>query len=550
MGSSYDVLPYSIENLKDQFVKLSAASEEAVGNKLQSEYFQGYFDALGAKTIVVEKHYIDRDYLEDFAGYYVKCFNAPKAHCARLHFFTSSFTRGTFTKFLRGTIPSESFCKNQLNDAHYLGFIVVKPLPRTIIGRTCLRTYPEEGTGRYYPALRNYEANLFGVQLNVRSLAFEEQDNEVAQCATSALWSVLQATSVKFGHPVPSPVEITKHALAVHARTSRTFPTSDGLNVEQLADAVRKMGLEPYCAFVSRREILQTEAFAYLRAGIPALLTVTLWEDMEGPGKPIQFTDMQSGKQLPGAREIFGDPNNGHAIALTGFRLSNSPAIPYGNSGILLRASRIDRFYVHDDQIGAFARQELSSVGQKLNALQNSNYIPLDYMLTSWVGSSKVRGNVFACPQMLLVPLYHKMRIPFSTILAIVSEMDVLIEGLRSLGKTPGLSSRLEWDIHLTTASELKSDRSLVEGISGSLRQELLTSSMPRFVWRAIGRVADSAKLEFLFDATDIVQGQLFLSAVEHTSGMLGALRNPNVKAFTSGLSPTCRNIIEWFLKH
>lgn len=546
MGSGYDVLPYSIENLKDQFVKLSAASEQIVGNKLQSEYFKGYFDELGAKTIVVESHYIDRDYLEDFAGYYVKCFNAPKSHCARLHFFTSEFSRGTFTKFLRGTITKDSFCKKHLNDANYLGFIVVKPLPQTFIGRTCLRTYPEDGTGRYYPALRNYEANLFGVPLRVKSLAYEEQDTEVAQCATSALWSVLQGTSVKFGHPVPSPVEITKHALAVHARHSRTFPTSDGLTVEQLADAVRKMQLEPYCAYASKKEVLQTEAYAYLKAGIPALLTVTLWDTMIGPGQKFQCND-PNGNPVDAARQLFGDGESGHAIALTGFRLSPNPATPFGNSGILLRATRIDRFYVHDDQIGAFARQVLSVPGQKLNAYSRGLLTPIDFMDTSWVGSSGTRGGVFASSMMLLVPLYHKMRIPFSKALEVVTEMDSLIEALRTNGLIPGLGHRLEWDIHLTTASELKSDDALCTGLSKNQREQVLTQSMPRFIWRAIGRQADTDELELLFDATDIVQGQLFLCAVEHVPRRFASLRGGVVAGIASSLSKTGRTIIEWF---
>lgn len=547
MGSGYDVLPYSIENLKDQFVKLSAASDQIVGNKLQSEYFKGYFDELGAKTIVVETHYIDRDYLEDFAGYYVKCFNAPKSHCARLHFFTSEFNRGTFTKFLRGTVSKESFCKKHLNDSNYLGFIVVKPLPQTFIGRTCLRTYPENGTGRHYPALRNYEANLFGVPLRVKSLAYEEQDTEVAQCATSALWSVLQGTSVKFGHPVPSPVEITKHALAVHARHSRTFPTSDGLTVEQLADAVRKMQLEPYCAYAFKKEVLQTEAYAYLKAGIPALLTVTLWDTMIGPGQKFQIND-QHGNPVDAAYQLNGEGESGHAIALTGFRLSPNPAQPYGNSGILLRATRIDRFYVHDDQIGAFARQVLSGPGQKLSAYSRGGLNQVDFMDTSWVGASGSRGGVVASSGMLLVPLYHKMRIPFSKALEVVTELDSFVEELRVNNLTPGLTERLEWDIHLTTASELKSDSDLCVGLTAEQRQRVLTQSMPRFIWRAIGRQADLPFVELLLDATDIVQGQLFLGAVEHVPGAFGVLRNPAITQFTLGMSRTCQNIIRWFL--
>ncbi len=61
----------------------------------------------------------------------------------------------------------------------YLGFIVVKPLPRTIIGRTCLKTYDSKGGTRHFPIVRRYPVHLFGIPLRVETLAFQEQDQAV-----------------------------------------------------------------------------------------------------------------------------------------------------------------------------------------------------------------------------------------------------------------------------------------------------------------------------------------------------------------------------------
>ena len=71
---AYRVDAYSIATLKALFERYSGASPIGIDSKLQSVYFEGYFAAVGAKTIVVEEDYIDHDYLEDFAAYYVKCF--------------------------------------------------------------------------------------------------------------------------------------------------------------------------------------------------------------------------------------------------------------------------------------------------------------------------------------------------------------------------------------------------------------------------------------------------------------------------------------------
>jgi hypothetical protein len=69
----YEIYSYSINKLKNILVEKSNASFETIERKLHSIYFENYFDYLQAKTILVENSYVDRDYMEDFAGYYVRC---------------------------------------------------------------------------------------------------------------------------------------------------------------------------------------------------------------------------------------------------------------------------------------------------------------------------------------------------------------------------------------------------------------------------------------------------------------------------------------------
>lgn len=529
--ADYRVIPFSADALLDLFAELADSRRDDVDGKLHSTYFPEYFKQLAAKTIVVEEDYVDRDYLEDFAGYYVRCFKAPESHCARLHFFQSEFDDAAFTTFLEGNNPAD-FLKDFLNDDVYLGFIVVKPLAQTFIGRTCLRTYPDGATGRHFPSLHAYDANLFGVHLTVNSLAFQEQDTEVARCATAAMWSVLQGTAAAFNHSVPTPVEITKNALAVHANRSRTLPAKDGLTVEQLADAIRRMNLEPYCVSAADREILQTEAYAYLRAGIPALLGIALVDTLDEQGQPLA------------PATLYGL----HAVALTGYHLSNNPPVAYGQSNLLLRASRIDKFYAHDDQIGAFARMTLSPVGQTMQ-WDDPRYGMTDstYMECSWYGRSRQVGSVRAVPETLLVPLYPKMRIPFQDALGATNAFDSAVMALAAQGHI-ALAESLEWDIYLTTAAQLKQDLASDGTLQGGYRAELLTASMPRFIWRAVGLRSGAPAVELLFDATDIVQGRFFLRAIEYDPTLLSILRHPDAVMFATSL--VSRTILEWFAIH
>ncbi len=161
-----------------------------------------------AQTLVVENDYTDGDYLDDFASYYVKCFRSYNRRCKRLHFFGQKFAEGEFRQLVQGELPPS---EEEALKTSYLGFVVARPLPEAIIGRTLLATYPPDGSRRNYPCTRVYRANLFGVELSVMSLPFQEQDSVLAACATVALWSAFHKTAELFGTTTPTPVEILRY---------------------------------------------------------------------------------------------------------------------------------------------------------------------------------------------------------------------------------------------------------------------------------------------------------------------------------------------------
>lgn len=237
-AAAYSVSSYSIETLKLLLSQKSGAELSVVEEKLHTVFFDQYFATLKAKTIVAENDYVDRDYLEDFAAYYVRCFPPYKRFCTRLHFFREAFNEQDFAALVSGAVRRVT--AEALQNS-YLGFVVLRPLPQTVIGRTCLSSYPLNGT-RAYPVLRDYDAHLFGLKLPIKSLAFQEQDSVVAACATSALWSAFQQTGKLFHHSIPSPVEITRVATDHSPTETRNLP-SVGLTGSEIARAIRSVGL-------------------------------------------------------------------------------------------------------------------------------------------------------------------------------------------------------------------------------------------------------------------------------------------------------------------
>ncbi|RQT27082.1 hypothetical protein [Burkholderia contaminans] len=489
--STFDVLPYSIENLVACFAAASRETrKEAIEAKRHRVYFEEYFRELAAATIVVERDYIDRDYLGDYASYYDRCFKSYQRRTTRLHFFTTQFDRSQFESVLRaqdGPVNRDHLAES------YLGFIVVKPLPQTIIGRTCLSTYPPDNGRRQFPSLRTYHVHLYGLELKVRSLAYQEQDTVVAACATSALWSCFQGTGMLFQHVIPPPVEITKWAgdhlpENLLLASARPFPNA-GLTLTQMAHAVKQVGLEPFVVKASTRYGLNGAMYGYLRGKIPSILVVSLVSELATPTE-----------QFMGA----------HAIALTGFSLENVPAVPYGETGFLLRASRIGRVYGHDDQVGPFARMVWERRHSPVDPANGIAEQPIDTLKTSW------SGDICANPTNILLPLYHKIRIPFIDIHDAMLALDAGLEGLRP--QLAGLN-RAEWDIFLTTSDEYKASVSEDYAHLDVDIMPSLLADLPRFVWRVIGRVDELLRLDFLFDATGVAHDDLLVHAVAAKTG-------------------------------
>jgi hypothetical protein len=123
-------------------------------------YLHAYLndEEIGAQSIVVENHYVDRHFLDEFAAYYSRSFDAPESFCGRLHFFTLPRPKieALFDDvFARG--PTKETLENI--QSAYRGFVVRRPLEGARMGRTVLRTYEPRGR-RYYMAKRRYPVHL------------------------------------------------------------------------------------------------------------------------------------------------------------------------------------------------------------------------------------------------------------------------------------------------------------------------------------------------------------------------------------------------------
>src|ERR1700730_84174 len=173
---------------------------------IQVTYLENYLNGLKCATILEEDHYLDRDYIEDLALFYSRSLRNYPNYCRRLHFFSRAISPEEWKQLIARARQNYHATCNELSES-YLGFAVRRAIPGRPIGRTVLAPFgPQtEGGTREFRPLREYCAHLNGLTLHVRGLAFQQQDQGVSACATTALWTALHGTAHSESLKVPTP---------------------------------------------------------------------------------------------------------------------------------------------------------------------------------------------------------------------------------------------------------------------------------------------------------------------------------------------------------
>lgn len=182
-----------------------------------------------ARSVVVERHYIDRDYRDTFSQFHSKRFSTPDSRCVRLHFFDAPIGR-------------DSMQDQDTLQPHYLGYSIIRPTRPNCIGRTLVK--PESRpSARGSTCLCREAVSIQGTELKIEGFPFISQDADVTVCAQAALWMVARYFSDRYPiYRETYPVQIG--TLTRDYSVGRLFPSS-GLYVWQLAEALRRLGFAP-----------------------------------------------------------------------------------------------------------------------------------------------------------------------------------------------------------------------------------------------------------------------------------------------------------------
>ncbi len=332
--------PESLYRLVSEFVGPLGPTKPAESRQLR--YLVHYVkDYLRCAGFVCETHYIDKDYMDDFAGFYAKSLRQYPNYCWRVHFFTETINEERLLAVLRETkaLPEADNAplSKQLRNS-YRGYVVLRPHPKAFVGKSVLSPPPQDAS-RLFKCCRRYETHLAGITLGLDAIAFQQQDRTHSACATAAIWAALQKSAFDDDLRVPSPREITEAGTRYYL-SGRPVP-NQGLTIQQTCEAIRSSGLAPDMFLVEDhpdlcRDLLQS----YLCSGIPVV--TTLFKEPNGRG-------------------------DGHSVALVGYddgnvqQVFNKGGVPPSDvlmtsAGLVPKGLCITKFYAHDDRIGPYAR--------------------------------------------------------------------------------------------------------------------------------------------------------------------------------------------------
>jgi hypothetical protein len=320
-------------------------------------------------SFILEKNYIDKDYLIDYTNYYARCFDDIGRKVERYHFFKTDMA-SLKTRISEYYQKKEKDKRDEIlltiNEL-YIGFVIKKPTYNGIIGRTILKRFPPQTSvpneKRILSVVKENRINIYGIPLKIISLPFQEQDNAVSACATISIWTALRALEDKFGVSVSlAPSEITNKAYNLTSIIlSPRFP-NDGLSIHQIINTFYNLNYEVITYKVSDyskpNDFVCHLLMAYLEYGLPIIGILELKKD----------------------NHLYG-----HAVVISGYRLSEGK-------------NQIVQLYVHDDQIGPYSKV----------TFKNGNVLDWE---NEWTTKN---GYKFVKLKTLIIPIYHKIRLSYT----------------------------------------------------------------------------------------------------------------------------------------
>lgn len=494
-----DVHPFLSQGLSQRIPDFLTRGE-AFG---QLDYVERYVRALGCGSVLIENAYIDRDFVDEYSVYYSRCLLPYTNVCRRIHFFrsdsriASAALEAVLLEGASGRVKHFREACEEFAREHYLGFSVIRPLAGSPVGRTVLVPPTDSHFPMLLGGVRRYSAHLLGIELTVSGLAFQQQDAGVSACATTAIWAALHKYRDHEDTPTATPAQITAMACRLTLPASgRTMP-SEGLNVEQMAQAITAYGVAPNVLHPKTK----ADALAYcgtaLKSGFAPILVI----------------------RCP------GDLGEHHAVTVVGAVESEKGTYECGPYIGMHLASRIGSLIIHDDRCGPYLKALVNQDTVVEEGPRHRGLVDTRLELSIPTTSGDHEAHTV---EHIVVPMPPKIRLSFSDLRAIVLDALGKVQASQRLlmSEEPEIARKVDTALYYETwfqRSHKYTESLLTSGAEHSYAcvSELARSiSLPRYLGIIRARSGLFDPIDLLIDTTDTFRNVRCLAVVVPRAGL------------------------------
>lgn len=223
--------------------------------QLISQYLNGV-----AKTVVLEKGYVDADYRDTYYNFFSRKFAEYPSKTIRANFFTVKIS------------PQMMFKLDRYQD-EYIGFSVLRPNRVASIGRTILDPKKLPFVSGHI-CTTEYSVHILGAELKARGFPYMSQDTDVTVCAHAACWMIFRYFSQRYTRYAEKwPYEVTQ--LTKDVSSGRLVP-SKGLTAYQVTEMFANFGFSPEI-YIRRQygNLFDKLLYMYVESGLPVVAALS-----------------------------------------------------------------------------------------------------------------------------------------------------------------------------------------------------------------------------------------------------------------------------------
>lgn len=415
-------------------------------------HFEGLKDSI---YLNAETNYVDKVYRDSYYHYYSSKLFAYQRNCIRISLFNDKVDSSDFWD----KDMTEKLRKN------YLGFIVLRPTPPHLIGRSVISPLAKRDSD-FVTCKSIFQTTANGQKFKIEGFPHSSQDNETITCAETTIWALMEYFSSKYSEYSPVlPSKIIK--TLAHVSSERQVP-SKGLNIAQMSFALREFGFGTRIyGKVQYGNDFESILNCYIESGIPLIIA------------------MQNGRNIGHALLAIGREHLSNDQIDTASHIGiNDPQLNslISNKNIeILDIDSIERDIIFvDDNLPVYQRAKLSQPA-------------IHYPDPNW---HLCRITYF------IAPLYTKIYLEAFQAKSYIIRF--LLTGPFPLND----GTKIVLRCYLASSRSFKDKVSRNKGIGRDLKALLLETSMPKFIW--IGEMSTKPLLK-----SKLANGIIILDATE-----------------------------------